>query len=108
MGDQSQSFRFQALFESALLDYQSQTGTILVNHPLAQQLLNCDSIPSVTAVLQTQVRAFSEFPGGDDKIMQLLNHVVLVLHPLSTSTALGAVMIGMVVRQMALISVTRL
>ena len=105
MGDRLQSYRFQALFESALRDYQSQTGTILTDHPLARQLQNCDSIESVATVLQAQVRAFSEFRGGGDKIMKSLNHVVSVLYSLSASTALGEA-IGMV-RRKTLISVTR-
>jgi hypothetical protein len=104
MGDQSQSSRFQVLFESALRDYESQTGTILADHPLAQQLQNCDSIESVTAVLQTQVRAFTESRGGDGKIMKSLNRVISVLYSLSASTTLGEA-IGMMVRQKVLISV---
>ena len=106
MGDLSQPSRFQALFESALQDYQTQTGTILVNHPLAQQLQNCDSIDSVTAVLQEQARAFSEFRGNDGKIMKSLKHVVSVLYKLSVSTVLGEA-IGLV-RRKALISVAHL
>ena len=106
MGDQSQSSRFQALFESALQDYQTQTGTILADHPLAQQLQNCESIESVTAVLQEQARAFSKFRGTDDKIMKSLKHVVSVLYTLSTSTALREA-IGMV-RLETLISVLHL
>lgn len=106
MGDQSQYSRFQALFDSALQDYQSQTGTILADHPLAQQLQICDSIESVTTVLQTQVRAFSEFRGDDGKVMKSLKNIVSVLYSLSASTALGEA-IGMVCRK-GLISVTRL
>jgi hypothetical protein len=106
MGDQSQSSRFQALFEYALQDYQSQTGTILADHPLTLQFQNCDSIESVTAVLQAQARAFSEFRGGDAKIMESLNHIVSVLYSLSASTALGEA-IG-VVRRRVLICITRL
>jgi hypothetical protein len=89
MDDQSQSSRFQALFESALQDYQSQTGTTLADHPLAQQLQNCDSADSVTAVLQEKARALSEFRGDDGKTMKSLNRVVSVLYPLSASSALG-------------------
>jgi hypothetical protein len=52
MGDQLQCSRFRALFESALQDYQKQTGTLLADHPLAHQLQICESVESVTAVLQ--------------------------------------------------------
>ena len=98
MGDQLQSSHFQALFEAALQEYQHQTGTILPDHPLARQLQNCDSIDSVTAVLQEQARAFSEFRGNDGKIMKSLKHVVSVLYTLSASTVLGEA-IGLVSRR---------
>ena len=98
MGDPSQSSRFQALFESALQDYQRQTGTKLADHPLAQQLQNCDSVDSVVAVLQEQARAFSEFRGSDGKVMKSLKRVVSVLHTLTDSTILGEI-IGLVRRK---------
>jgi hypothetical protein len=92
MSGQSQSSRFRVLFESALLDYQNQTGTTLV----AGQLQNCDSVESVTAVLQEQARAFTEFRGGDDRIMKSLKSVVSVLYAFSASSALGEAMVGLV------------
>jgi hypothetical protein len=85
----SQPSRFRALFESALQDYQSQTGTKLVDHPLAAQLQNYDTIESVTAVLQGQVQAFSEFRGSDGRIMKSLKHLVSVLYTLSVRTTLS-------------------
>jgi hypothetical protein len=89
MADHSQSSHFQVLFESALQDYQNQTGTALANHPLAEKLQYCDSVESVTAVLQEQAQAFTEFRGDDGKIMKSLKGVVSVLYTLSASTALG-------------------
>ena len=98
MDDQSQSSRFRALFESALQDYQRQTDTTLVEHPLALQLQHCDSVESITAVFQEQAPAFREFRETDGKIMKSLNHVVSVLYTLSTSTVLGEA-IGLVRRR---------
>ena len=98
MDHQSQSSRFRVLFESALQDYQIQTGTTLPNHPLAEKLQNCNSVESVTAVLQEQARAFIEFRGGDGRIMKSLKNVVSVLDSLSTSTDLGEA-IGLVSRK---------
>jgi len=89
MGDQSQASRFRPLFESALQEYQRQTGTTLAGHPLAENLQHCDSIESITTVLQEQARAFSEFRGGDARVMKSLKTVVSVLYTLSISTALG-------------------
>jgi hypothetical protein len=95
MADQSQSSRFRVLFESALQDYQNQTGTTLPNHPLAEKLQYCNSVESVTALLQEQARPFTEFRGGDDRIMKSLKSVVSVLYTLSASTTLGGA-IGLV------------
>jgi len=89
MSDQSQSSRFRFLFESALQEYQSQTGMTLVGHPLAKKLQHCDSIESITTVLEEQARAFCEFQGGDGRIMKSLKTVVSVLYMLSVSTVLG-------------------
>ena len=89
MGDQSQSSCFQLLFESALQEYQNQTGTSLASHPLAEKLQDCHSIESITTVLQEQATAFSEFRGGDGRIMKSLKTVVSVVYTLSVSTALG-------------------
>ena len=98
MADQPQSSRFRVLLESALQDYQRQTGTTLASHPLAEKLQNCDSVESVTAVLQEQTRAFTEFRGGDNRIMKSLKSVVSALYTLSASTALGEA-IGLVRRK---------
>jgi hypothetical protein len=75
MSDQSGSSHYQALFESALQDYEKQTGITLANHPLAEQLQNCQSVESVTTHLQEQARAFSKFKGSD-KIMKSLKGVI--------------------------------
>ena len=95
MGDQSQSSRFQALFESALQDYQNQTGNALASHPLAEKLQLCDSVGSVTDVLQDQARAFSEFRGDNGRTARSLKGIVSVLYTLSASIAV----IGLVRRK---------
>jgi hypothetical protein len=95
------SSSFQLLIGKALLDYEKQTGTKLADHPLAKQIETCDSVDSVTLVLEEQAQAFREFRGDDGKIMKSLKSVVRVLHALSTSTALSEG-IGLVVRTMTL------
>ena len=89
MGDLSQSSRFRLFFESALQEYQTQTGITLSNRPLAVKLQDCDSIESITALLQEQARAFSEFRGGDGRVMKSLKTVVSVVYMLSVSTIPG-------------------
>ncbi len=88
MGDHSASSRFQVLFDSALQDYERQTGTTLTNHPLAEQLQTCQSVESTTALLQEQAHAFKAFR-ETDKIMKSLKNVVSFLSKLSATARLG-------------------
>jgi hypothetical protein len=89
MTDPSTSSRFRLLFDAALQDYEKQTGTKLVDHPLAKQLETCDSVEAITTFFQEQAQAFSEFQGSDGRIMKSLKSAVSVLLTLSTSTVLG-------------------
>jgi hypothetical protein len=89
MSQPSSSSSFQDLFNTALRDYGIQTGIKLVDHPLAEQLKECGSVDSITAVLQKQAQAFREFRGDDGKLMKSLKCSVEVLFTLSTSTVLG-------------------
>jgi len=72
------------LFAASLQKYEKQTGVALSEHPLAEQLRYSDSAESVTAILQEQVAACSEF-GGTDRITKSLSCVVPVLYTLSVS-----------------------
>jgi hypothetical protein len=88
MGDQLASSHLQVLFEIALQDYENQTGIALVKHPLADKLQNCDSVESVTAVLQEQTQAFSGFR-EKDKVLKPLKKAVSVLCKLSSTSNFG-------------------
>ena len=88
MGDQSGSFNLQVIFEVALQDYEKQTGIALAKHPLAEQLQNCDSVESITAVLRDQTQAFSQFL-ENDKVLKPLKKVVSVLYKLSATASFG-------------------
>jgi hypothetical protein len=83
------SSSFQTLFNSALKNYENQTGTRLIDHPLAKQLEACDSVDSITAILQEQAQIFRKFKGDDGKLMKSLKCSVGVLYMLSVSTVLG-------------------
>jgi hypothetical protein len=89
MSHSTSSSSFQSLFIAALQDYGSQTGTKLDEHSIAKQLEKCDTVDSITSVLQEQARTFREFRGEDGKIMKSLKSAIHVLYTLSTSTALG-------------------
>src|ERR1019366_5756915 len=84
----SRSSHLRVLFEAALQDYENQTGIALAKHPLAEQLENCDSVESVTAVLREQTQAFSDFR-GKDKVLKPLKDTVSVLYKLSTAADFG-------------------
>ena len=88
MSDNLQSSRLEALFQSALHDYEQQTGIPLSKHPLAEQLQDCQSVDSITDLLQEQARVFGEFRGSD-KIMKSLKSVVSALSRVSAVAAVG-------------------
>ena len=77
------------LYNSALQDYATQTGTNLVDHPFAKQLEKCESVDSISFLLQENLRRLREFRGEDGKITKSLKCAVHVLYTLSTSTVLG-------------------
>jgi Lon protease-like protein len=85
MSNQSGSSRFRVLFETALQDYDRQTGTTWANHHLAEQLGECNSVESISALLQEQARSFSDSRGGASRIMKPLKRTVSVLYTLSSS-----------------------
>ena len=61
----------------------------LLDHPLAKQLDKCDSVESISTLLQVQAREFREFRGEDGKLMTPLKRVVHVLHTFSTRPVFG-------------------
>jgi hypothetical protein len=69
---------------------------------MAKQLETCESVNSITAILQEQARSFREFRESDGKLMKALNSSVDVLCSPSISSALSET-IGLVVRQKAFI-----
>ena len=104
MSQPSSSSSFQGLFNAALQDYENQTKTKLVQHPLAKKLEACDSVDSITAILQEQAQIFGGFR-DDEKIMKSLRSSVDVLYTLFNNTILGEV-IGLVVPTTLLIVVS--
>ena len=102
MSQASSSTSFQGLFNATLQDYEHQTGTKLVEHPLAKQLETCDSAESIIVVLQEQAQKFRKFRGNDGKIMKFLKSSVDVLYPLFNNTVVTG-LIGLVVLTKSLI-----
>ncbi len=89
MSHSSSSSSFQSLFNAALPQYADQTGTEIDGHPIAQQLKPCDSLDSISSVLQEHAQRFAKSRGDDERIMKCLKPTIHVLYTLSTSTVLG-------------------
>ena len=103
MSQSSSSTTLQALFDAALQDYKDKTGNTLTDHPIAKQLETCESVNSITAILQEHARSFREFRENDGKLMRALKSSVDVLYSPSISSALNET-IGLIVRQKPFIS----
>ena len=88
---------FRIYFDAALQDYKDKTRNTLADHPIAKQLEACESVNSITAILQEQARSFREFRENDGKLMKALNSSVDVLCAPSIRSALDEA-IGLVVR----------
>jgi phage-related protein len=78
MSQSSSSSTFPALFDAALQDYEDKIGSSLINHPLAKELQECDSVGSITAILEEQARIFREFR-DHGKLVNSFKHLVDVL-----------------------------
>ena len=96
----SGSPHFQALFESALQAYQTKTGITLAEHPLAVQLQSCNTVESITTLVQGQAQAFSNYREGD-RIMKSIKTTVSILIQLSAAAPLADA-VGLV-RQIAMV-----
>src|SRR5216683_7241262 len=100
MGDPSASPHFQALFESALQAYQTKTGITLAEHALAVQLQSCNTVESITTLVQGQAQAFSNYRESD-RIMKSIKAIVSILTPLTAAASLADA-VGLV-RQVAMV-----
>jgi hypothetical protein len=100
----SSSSTFRVFFNAALQDYKDKTGNTLTDHPIAKQLETCESVDSITDILQEQARSFREFRENDGKLMKALSSSVDVLCAPSISSALNEA-VGLVVRQKVLMRV---
>ena len=88
MAHQSESARFQTIFEPALQAYEKKAGVSLAQHPLAIKLQSCDTAEAITGILQDQAQAFEHLQGGD-KIMKSIKITVSILSNISSTTSLA-------------------
>jgi hypothetical protein len=101
----SSSSTFRILFDAALQDYKDKAGNTLTDHPIAKQLETCESVSSITTILQEQARRFREFRENDGTLVKALNSSVDVLCAPSISSALNEA-IGLVVRRKSIYQCT--
>jgi hypothetical protein len=88
MAEQSESTRFQALFDSALQAYERKTGVTLAQHPLAVQIQSCQSVEDMTSLLEGEARTLGDSRQGD-RIMQPIKTIVSILTRLSDAASLA-------------------
>jgi len=90
MGDQSESSRYRAIFESALKTYEKKTGISLVEHPLSVQLRTCDTVESITALVQHQASSLTGNESqGKDRVMISIKNTVSISIKLYATASLG-------------------
>ena len=81
MSQSSSSSTIQALFDAALQDYEDKTGSVLIDHPLAKELQEYDSVMSITTILEEQIQIFPSYEFTDHgMLMDSLKHLVEVLN----------------------------
>ena len=83
------SASFRLLYNSALQDYEAQTGTKLIDHPFTKRLENCESVDLISSLLGDTLQRFHEFRREDGKIIKSLKCAVHVLQTLSAGAVLG-------------------
>ena len=90
MTDHPGSARFQALFESALQEYEKKASVTLANKDdsLAIRLQHCQSIDDVITLLQDKAQAFSDFRQRD-RIFKSIGVTVSILTPISAVASIA-------------------
>jgi len=80
---------FTAIFNAALVEYQTLTGKSLDTHPFAAQLDSCHNPEAISDVLRTQAQAFSKFRKGDERLMAWLDPTAHILCTFSDTLGEG-------------------
>ena len=74
--------------------YEERVGINLAQHHLSVQLRSCDTVKSISTLLQGQAQAFSDFQ-ENDRILKSINTTVSIITQLS-SVASVADAVGLV------------
>jgi hypothetical protein len=92
MAAQPESARFQALFDSALQDYERMTGVRLAQHPLALKIQSCQSVEDINSLLEGEARTLGDFQQSD-KIMKPIKTIVSISTRISEAAFLSPVLV---------------
>ena len=68
ISDKSGSLHLHVLFQTALDDYENQTGMELNKHPLAEHLQDCNSVEAITTILREQMQGLNKFQEKDKSL----------------------------------------
>ena len=72
-----------SVLDAALSEYKKTTGGGLLEHPLAKEVKECDTIGAISAILQGQAREFRQFKDGDQRLMKWIDPMVETLSSFS-------------------------
>ena len=91
MAEQPETARFRVLFDTALQDYQKQTGIELSKdskHPLVVRLQSLHNEDDITNLLKDRANALDKFQ-ENDRILKAIKATVSILTPLSKAAELA-------------------
>ncbi|KAF8263164.1 hypothetical protein EI94DRAFT_1704213 [Lactarius quietus] len=74
---------FNSILDAALSGYEKTTGRELLEHPLAIEIQQCDSVHAILAILQGRARKFQKIKDGDQRLTTSINPIVDVLYTIS-------------------------
>ncbi|KAI0292976.1 hypothetical protein B0F90DRAFT_193051 [Multifurca ochricompacta] len=88
----SPSSELRSLFDTTFSDYEKRTGINLVEHQFFTILNSCDTADSIVATFRNLIQALNILRGEDaTTIVECLEWIVYLLHPLSANGTLGGV-----------------
>ncbi|KAI9453252.1 hypothetical protein BJY52DRAFT_1225694 [Lactarius psammicola] len=85
----SSSSNFRTIFVAALKEYEKNTKTDLLTHPLTTQLQSCGSSNDVLAVLHDKVNEFDQSRNRNQRLSSWLNPTINVLYAFSATLGEG-------------------
>ncbi|KAH9008594.1 hypothetical protein EDB83DRAFT_2323036 [Lactarius deliciosus] len=83
------SLDFESILNAALNEYKKKTGKELLDHPLATEVQQCDSVDAILAILRGQAEGFKQFRAGDLRLMKWISPLVHVLFTFSATLSMG-------------------